>query len=667
MPTYVVTDPATGRKVKLTGDTPPTDQDLDEIFASLPAPKQEQNSKQDYAKSAAEVPITGLNGEQIPATPAAPVIEQPAPYQPTGIDAAISSTPVIGGAYEYAKTLTPEPVKNFLSNALAGGADVAQTGGAILSGVGSDILGRASALAGGGYPANPEKQAEIYDRVTANNQYIPSREGARNLLSGISETLAPLSQLPPMMGGVVPQMATTAAGRALIPGATVDMIESVTKKTDSPDVKSMGSAELDAAIRRREIAAQMPVDPQLTKGQATRDFDQLRFEGEAMKGELGGPLRERAEQQHQAIRQSFDEFIDQTGSTAVDAMDTGLSVQKALTARSKRDKAEIKAAYDEANRSEEALFPIDPSRKISLEDGEYSLIDYLNSKPSGLRTTGIIDDAKNYAVRLGVAKKAEDGTLIPAQTTLKNMETLRREISQSTGYEPTDIRESTILKKIIDSQTEGVAGPIYKRARDLRAKYANQYENRAVISDLISNKKGSKDRKVAIEDVFDRIAFRSSNEDARHLRKVLQNEGEAGQQAWRDIQGQALKYLRAEASKSNVRDSKGNEMISSAGLNKAINRLDEDGKLELIYGKAGAQKLRDLNDLARDLFTAPAGAINHSNTASVLLAGLDMAVSGTAGLPLPLASGVRLAVKNVKDRRLKKRIQDALKAPEENK
>jgi hypothetical protein len=40
MPTYVVTDPNSGRKVKLTGDSPPTDADLDEIFASIPAPEE---------------------------------------------------------------------------------------------------------------------------------------------------------------------------------------------------------------------------------------------------------------------------------------------------------------------------------------------------------------------------------------------------------------------------------------------------------------------------------------------------------------------------------------------------------------------------------------------------------------------------------------------------
>lgn len=37
MPTYTVTDPQTGRKVKLTGDSPPTEAELEEVFASLPA------------------------------------------------------------------------------------------------------------------------------------------------------------------------------------------------------------------------------------------------------------------------------------------------------------------------------------------------------------------------------------------------------------------------------------------------------------------------------------------------------------------------------------------------------------------------------------------------------------------------------------------------------
>lgn len=41
MPTYIVTDPETGKKVRLTGDSPPTEQELEQIFASLPQGRQQ--------------------------------------------------------------------------------------------------------------------------------------------------------------------------------------------------------------------------------------------------------------------------------------------------------------------------------------------------------------------------------------------------------------------------------------------------------------------------------------------------------------------------------------------------------------------------------------------------------------------------------------------------
>lgn len=44
MPTYRVTDPNTGRTVKLTGDSPPTEQELEQIFADLQKPVVEKES-----------------------------------------------------------------------------------------------------------------------------------------------------------------------------------------------------------------------------------------------------------------------------------------------------------------------------------------------------------------------------------------------------------------------------------------------------------------------------------------------------------------------------------------------------------------------------------------------------------------------------------------------
>ena len=41
MASYLVTDPKSGRKVKLTGDSPPTDEELDIIFSRLPTAEEE--------------------------------------------------------------------------------------------------------------------------------------------------------------------------------------------------------------------------------------------------------------------------------------------------------------------------------------------------------------------------------------------------------------------------------------------------------------------------------------------------------------------------------------------------------------------------------------------------------------------------------------------------
>ena len=45
MPVYTVKDPQTGRVVKLTGDSPPTEQELIEIFNNLQAPEKAQPTK----------------------------------------------------------------------------------------------------------------------------------------------------------------------------------------------------------------------------------------------------------------------------------------------------------------------------------------------------------------------------------------------------------------------------------------------------------------------------------------------------------------------------------------------------------------------------------------------------------------------------------------------
>jgi len=141
---------------------------------------------------------------------------------------------------------------------------------------------------------------------------------------------------------------------------------------------------------------------------------------------------------------------------------------------------------------------------------------------------------------------------------------------------------------------------------------------------------------------------------------LLQTEGEEGKQAYRELQGGVINYIKQEATKNVARDQLGNPIVSPAQLDRAINQLDKSGKLEFLFGKKGAEQIRTLNEVSKDVLTVPPGVINTSNTGSVILAAMDMAVSGTIGLPAPVLSGIRIVSKAVKDAKVKARVKAAL-------
>ncbi len=203
-------------------------------------------------------------------------------------------------------------------------------------------------------------------------------------------------------------------------------------------------------------------------------------------------------------------------------------------------------------------------------------------------------------------------------------------------------------------------GTLYKEARGLRSRFAQNYENIGLIYDLINKKRGSSDDIIAPENVFRKTILDAPVQDVRQVRRVLQTAGPEGQQAFNELRGATVRYLRDEATKNVNRDTRGNEIVSAARMHQAISNLDKSGKLDLIFGKKGAEQMRALNEIAKDVYTSPPGAVNTSNTASVLLAAMDMAISGAGGLPLPVMSGLRLLTANIKDRRVQKQVNEAL-------
>jgi len=420
---------------------------------------------------------------------------------------------------------------------------------------------------------------------------------------------------------------------------------------------SVGAAGTDMAEQRRQIADKVGVD--LTLGQETRDQPQLRFEQETAKGENGAALRDRYSDQNEQVLKHFDNLVDQTGKESSDLAGTGRSVDTALTQGLDYDKGRVRAAYKAAENSAESAAP------VTLD----TAIQFLNDSAPDAEVSKLLGAARRHAIKLGAAIEDADGNLVAQPTTVKNAELLRRAIGNATDYEPTNIRNSAILKGAIDSATEPVIGPLYRNARRLRENLAKKYEDRGVVASLLNTKRGMADRKVAIADVFQHSVLNASREDVSAVRRALTHANSAptevraaGAQAWRDLQGETMNWIKEQAFANTATDQRGNVILSVPKLHNAITRLDADGRLQAIFGKQGAQHLRDVNDLAKVIYTVPPGAVNTSNTASVIAWMLaDAGLTGAAtGLPVPVASSLKLLVKHVKNRQLRKRIEQAL-------
>jgi hypothetical protein len=509
--------------------------------------------------------------------------------------------------------------------------------------------------------------------------YAPRTEAGREYVGEVGEVLAetvPLTGLTAEMAvlgksaGLAGQAARTRAQaipasieriRAASP-AIAERVERVLRRNPEPARKAGGAAGAqgsDVATMRRDAAESLPVPIDLTEGQATREHMQLQFEKETAKLEGGAKLRERAAEQNEKIIQNFDAWVDMTGAEAPSLRAVGKTVDAAVVKKAARDKTEIRTAYQKADAAGEMEAP------VTLDN----LVAHLNESAPDAATAPLLVTARGRAIQLGVAAEDGNGNLVPLPTSLKNAERYRQAISRATDYEATNIRQSAIIKGAIDGATESVGGELYRAARRMRENYARQYENHDTIANMLSNKHGKAERKVAFEDVFHHAILKGSLDEVRHVRRVLQTGGEEGMQAWRELQGATIRWIKDEATKGVSSDTRGNPIVSADKVNKALRELDADGKLEFLFGKKGAEQMRDMNDLIKLVHTAPPGVVNTSNTAATVLAAIGEAGAAGAitGLPVPVLTLLRALARRQKDVRLQKKIDAALaRRPRQN-
>lgn len=554
------------------------------------------------------------------------------------------------------------PVKDTLSAI----GNVASAPGQMALTIGSGILGSTvGAVAGigqglfGGKYGTPEGAREAQataGRVSNAMTYEPTSPVAQSGLRTIGDLLSASK-----LGGMGPSEAVAvnalpirqiagAAGTRAQQGANT--VAGMVRR-EEPAMGGGGAALTAEETLRRERAAQLPVPVNLSKGEASKDFKQQRFEREKAKegSQAGDMLRKHGADENANLTKNLEWFLDETGAVAPTDRVVGSTVDSALRSRSEFMKGKYRDAYARAEQAGELQQPVSTA----------PLVDWINENQSAAKLAPVIKAAEDELVRLGGATRTPDGGIVAGRMPLNDVEKTRKLLVRLGKADETNSHYSTAANGVIDAMTEGQGGKLYAEARQAFKEHAGEFKNQGAIKKLLGTKPGTTDRSVAYEDVFRHSILGGSMDDTASILRSLEQAGPKGAQAIAELKGSTMKYLQEQASKNATKDINGKPILSYAKLNNAVRELEIDGKLDLLFGKKGAAQIRDITDVIGDLNVAPAGVINNSGTAAVLKEALGAAMTGR--LPTATAkavAGIKGVVGEYRDTRL---AREALAAP----
>jgi hypothetical protein len=526
--------------------------------------------------------------------------------------------------------------------ATIGSGMVAQPVGAAY-GVAKGILG----------PKTPQAMQEAQQaggELAQKLQFQPTSPASVNALQSIGGALE-ASKLPPYLGSIGAIPSAVQAGNVARPAmqeamqtakpVVNNLAQALRKETPMVGV---GAAQVPEAAVRTQMAQQLRVPVELSKGQAMRDLGQQKFEIETPKNfpELGKPLIEAQAKRNDAILQNFDAFVDATGKETYGLRETGRIVDKALVNAANKAKSEINTAYTAAREAGETQQPVSYAPLKAYIDEQ---------TPTVKRKLAPIISAVDEEIAKNDPKNKT------GQISINNLEDIYQFINKN--YEPGTVGEghAKTMKNLINQMTEGQGGELYQEARKLRTKFGREFENVGYVDKLLRTKPGTTDRSVAYEDVFDHSILNGSLDDVRAIGMTLKKAGPEGQQAWKELQGQTVEYIKKKATNTTDKDIYGNPVVMPKQLKTVVDTLDQDGKLDYVFGKTGAQEIRDLAAVTETVNAPLKGAANYSNTSSAIITALDK----IGGIRIPGVSNIAgYAAKKGKESALNKQIQESI-------
>jgi len=494
----------------------------------------------------------------------------------------------------------------------------------------------------GGYGTPQGKEAGLQAQKTAEAQfYQPRTETGPTVVDTMAKALGSLPPTPltsagtglsTLAGPAISQargMVAPIAQTAVNP--TMQRMASLLKTPETP-MQGMGAASTDEAVMRQERALRQNI--RLSKGEQLQDFGLIKRESDLPKEnpDLAKGLIEFKQGQKKDILNRFEGLAQETGAEFADPTQyrkVGSIVDNAVVKEYEAKVLKVDTAYNKARDAGETKQVVDTA----------PLDQWLNSNAAEAISVPEINSIK---AKLEALKTAKNG-----QVTIDDVENLYKAAGQlGKPGDPSGVFMGQV-KGVINNMTEGVGGDLYRAARTQRRELGNEFENVYRVAKLLGTRGGYADRAVALDDVFGHVVLDGSLEEMRTVTKLLKKGGDQGQQAYKELQGQTVQYLKDQLTKNASGD------LSFAKLKTAIDTLDREDKLTYMFGKQGRQTLMDLRDTVQDALVKPTGAVNYSNTGSVVLRGLDK----LAKLHFPLA---KTASEIAENRQISKQVQESI-------
>jgi hypothetical protein len=557
-------------------------------------------------------------------------IPKPQFYKQLGITSA-----QIPGA-EKSTTLPPKPVsmQDRIMGAIETPAIVAGEVGRMVATPLAKMFGEA--YGGYGTPQGKEMGQQAA-QVTSQQFYQPRTETGPDIVKQLGTALSVLPPTYGALGNKLSVLAPAAGGQlrniAAPAVASTQQRMAALLQPPKPQMIGGGAASTDEAILRQQRALEQKIP--LTKGEQLQDFSLLKRESDLPKEnpELAKGLIEFKQGQKQSILKRFEELSEQTGAQYADPTayrKVGSLVDTEMVNQFDAKSLKVDKAYQKARDAGETKQVVDTTK----------LEEWLETNaPEAISVPQI----NSIEAKLQQLKKIKNG-----QVTVDDLENLYKvagglgEPGKSSGKYMKEV------KNIINEMTEGAGGDLYRAARAQRAELGRDFENTYRVAKLLGTKGGYTDHAVALDDVFSHVVLDGSLEEMRTVTKLLKKGGPDGQKAYAELQGQTVQYLKDQLTKN------ASGQLSFAKLKTAIDTLDREEKLAYMFGKQGRQTLMDVRDTIQDALIKPEGAVNYSNTGSVVARLLDK----MAAIRFPLAKSASDVVKN---REIAKQVEESTK------